>query len=140
MFDLEQSIADWQRQMLAAGIKTPVPMEELEIHLREEIERQMKSGLDEQEAFEISVRQIGQPKILNHEFKKSERTLMKRTLIILLGILGVFSGPAFILPAMAWYRDHGAMPAEQLAFLLLGAVITLAGLGATVYGFKTRKA
>ena len=44
MFDLEQSIAEWRRQMLAAGIKTPVPLEELEIHLREEIEQQMKSG------------------------------------------------------------------------------------------------
>lgn len=35
MFDLEQSIAEWRRQMLAAGIKTPVPLEDLEIHLRE---------------------------------------------------------------------------------------------------------
>ena len=51
MFDLEQSIAEWRQQMLAAGIKTPVPLEELEIHLREEIERQMKSGLNEQTGF-----------------------------------------------------------------------------------------
>ena len=56
MFDLEQSIADWRRQMLAAGIKTPVPLEELEIHLREEIEQQMKSGLSAQQAFEIAVK------------------------------------------------------------------------------------
>ena len=33
--------------MLAAGIKTPMPLEELEILLREEIDRQMKSGLNE---------------------------------------------------------------------------------------------
>ena len=39
MFDLEQSITNWRKQMLAAGIKSPVPLEELEIHLREEIER-----------------------------------------------------------------------------------------------------
>jgi len=39
MFELEKSIADWRRQMLAAGIKSPLPLEELEIHLREEIER-----------------------------------------------------------------------------------------------------
>jgi len=57
--------------MLAAGIKTPVPMEELEIHLRDEIERQMSLGLSEQEAFEISVQQIGQPKTLDGEFKKN---------------------------------------------------------------------
>ncbi len=44
MFDLEESIADWRKQMLAAGIKSPVPPEELEIHLREEIERQMQPG------------------------------------------------------------------------------------------------
>ena len=29
-------MTDWRRQMIAAGIKTPVPLEELEIHLREE--------------------------------------------------------------------------------------------------------
>jgi hypothetical protein len=46
MFNLEQSIIEWRKQMLAAGIKTPVPLDELEIHLREEIERQMASGLD----------------------------------------------------------------------------------------------
>jgi hypothetical protein len=67
MFNLEQSIAEWRRQMLAAGIKTPVPLEELESHLREEIEWQMESGLAEQKAFEISVPQIGQPQALSHE-------------------------------------------------------------------------
>jgi hypothetical protein len=51
MFDLEQSIAEWRRQMLAVGIKSPVPLEELEIHLREEIERRMKAGSDEKEIF-----------------------------------------------------------------------------------------
>ena len=51
MFNLEQSIADWRQQMLAAGIRTPVPLEELEIHLRDEIERQMKSGSNAQLRF-----------------------------------------------------------------------------------------
>jgi hypothetical protein len=37
MFDLEQTISEWRRQMLSAGIKTPVPLEELEIHLREDV-------------------------------------------------------------------------------------------------------
>ena len=59
--------------MLAAGIKAPVPLEELEIHLREEIERQMKSGLPGQEAFEISARRIGQPETLRVEFMKTAR-------------------------------------------------------------------
>jgi uncharacterized membrane protein (DUF485 family) len=72
MFNLEPAIAEWHRQMLAAGIKTPVPLEELEIHLREEIEQQMKSELSEQKAFEIAVRTIGQANTLKLEFAKNK--------------------------------------------------------------------
>jgi hypothetical protein len=140
MFNLDQSIAQWRKQMLAAGIKTPVPLVELESHLREEIERQMKSGLNEQKALEISIRQIGQPKMLKKEFNISERKVMKRTLIVLIGTFGVLFGTAFILPALAWYRDHGAMPAEHLEPLLLGIMIVIGGLSTTIYGFKKRKA
>ncbi|HKW29017.1 MAG TPA: permease prefix domain 1-containing protein, partial [Verrucomicrobiae bacterium] len=71
---MEKAIADWRQEMLAAGLQTPVPLEELDIHLREEIERQMKSGLDAPAAFEISIRQMGEPEMLNSEFKKRERT------------------------------------------------------------------
>lgn len=71
MLDLEKLIAEWRKQMLAAGIKSPVPLEELEIHLREEIKRQTKSGLNEQRAFEIAVQQIGSGKVLQLEFAKN---------------------------------------------------------------------
>jgi hypothetical protein len=71
MFDLEKSIADWREQMLAAGIKTPVPSEELENHLREEIEQQIQIGVAEQQAFEMATAQIGQAQQLGEEFKKA---------------------------------------------------------------------
>ena len=47
--------------MLTAGVEMPVPLEELESHLREEIDQEMKSGLNEQTAFEFSVQRIGRP-------------------------------------------------------------------------------
>lgn len=75
MFDLERAIAEWRTQMLAGGIKSPVPMEELEIHLREEIVRQMKPGLSGKKAFEISIQQMGQPETLKCEFKKMKAWL-----------------------------------------------------------------
>jgi hypothetical protein len=74
MFNLEQTIAEWRRQMRAAGIKTPVPLEELEIHLRDEIDQQMKSGLAEQEAFNSGVQKMGQAHALQNEFKKVGET------------------------------------------------------------------
>jgi hypothetical protein len=74
MFNLEQSIADWREQMLATGIQSPVPLDELEIHLREEIERQVKSGTSEQNAFELSTQQIGTAAMMKNEFEKIEQS------------------------------------------------------------------
>ncbi len=68
MFNLEKSIADWRKQMLAAGIQSSVPLEELESHLREEIERQMASGFTDAEAFKTAVQEIGQGGLLKAEF------------------------------------------------------------------------
>ncbi len=91
MFNREQSIAVWRKQMLTAGINSPEPLEELESHLREEIERQMKSGLSlsEQEAFNFSVRTIGQPGELKTEFEKVHKTDMN-TKLKPLGIIAAF--------------------------------------------------
>jgi uncharacterized membrane protein len=129
MFDLEKSIADWRRQLLAAGIKTPVPLEELESHLREEIERQAKSGLDEQKAFEISVQRVGQPKVLNSEFKKSERTLMKRTAKIGTGVIGVLIGMALLVPGSVQLRDELVMANGKFGLWLLGGFLICWSLG-----------
>ena len=57
--------------MLAAGIKTPVPLEELEVHLREDIMQRMKSGLDAPQAFDAAVRQIGTARALGTEYRKT---------------------------------------------------------------------
>ena len=126
--------------MLAAGIKTPVPLAELEIHLREEIERQVKLGMDEQKAFEISARRIGQPKMLKKEFNISERTYMKRTLIILLGIFAVLFGPAVFLPALALHNHQGVSGSRVVVPMAAGIIITLIGVSTVVFGFKKHRA
>ena len=126
--------------MLAAGIKSPVPLEELESHLREEIERQMKSGLTKNLAFEAAVQQLGQAKMLRTEFKKVERTLMKKIMMILLGIFGILFGPAIFLPALAKHRDLGRWNSDIVLPAVAGIIILLAGAGIVVYGIRRRKA
>jgi hypothetical protein len=95
MFDLEQSIAEWRQQMLAAGIKTPVPLDELESHLRDDVERQVHEGLGERQAFEIAVERIGQASCLKAEFKKAtgmdESRRRKRAGLFFASILGFYS-------------------------------------------------
>lgn len=70
MSDLEKSIAEWREQMLAAGIKSPAPLDELELHLREEMEWQTKLGLSAEPAFHAAVQKIGTPKIIRQEYQK----------------------------------------------------------------------
>ena len=71
MFNLEEKISEWRKQMLAAGIQTPVPLEELESHLREDVEQRIRSGASAQASFAMAVLQIGQANQLTNEFKKS---------------------------------------------------------------------
>lgn len=75
--------------MLDAGIKTPVPLEELENHLRDEIGEQLRAGLSEAAAFDAATRQIGRPGVLKSEFAKVGGTIfdqLKRILFALAGI------------------------------------------------------
>jgi hypothetical protein len=89
MFNLEEAITDWRQQMLAAGIKTPVPLEELESHLREEIGQQTAAGLDEQAAFNLAVRQTGRAEVLKTEFAKAGETIYERLKHIVYAIAGI---------------------------------------------------
>jgi hypothetical protein len=123
MLTLEQSIVEWRRQMLAAGIQTPVPLEELESHLREEIGRQIKSEPNEQKAFEISVQRIGQPRMIDSEFKKSESMFMKRTAKIGAGVGGGLIGTALTIPGSVQLRDELVMANGKFGLWLLGGLL-----------------
>jgi uncharacterized membrane protein YeaQ/YmgE (transglycosylase-associated protein family) len=139
MFDLDQSIAEWRRQMLAAGVKTPATLEELEGHLREDVEEQIRSGVGTRPAFEITVLRIGQPNMLQNEFRKNERATMTRNLTILLGILGIVVGPAIFLPALAQHRDYGTWTRQMVIPVVLGTIIVLVGVGTAFYGSRMRR-
>ena len=71
MFNLDHAIDEWRRQMSAGGIKAESVLDELESHLREDVERQMRSGADAEKAFETAVKKIGAASELRKEFKKS---------------------------------------------------------------------
>ena len=152
MFNLEQSIAEWRKQMLAAGIQTPVPLEELEIHLRDEIERQMKSGLNEQKVFEISAQQIGQAGLLKTEFTKVGGTIHEQIRGFILTLSGIHNpqlatnmntSNSNIEPRWATYAKAGTFlfPAVFLwlftvVFVLPKANEICQAAGATIFNFE----
>ena len=89
MFDLDQAIAEWRTQMAAGGVKATEMLDELESHLRDEIEQQELAGANRKQAFEIAVQQIGQAAALKEEFAKvgtRTRTRVKNAVLELAGI------------------------------------------------------
>jgi hypothetical protein len=115
MFDLEQAIVEWRRQMLAAGINTPVPLEELESHLREDIETLRSSGMPEHQAFPFAVSRLGAPGPMQTEFNKVKRASLDFVAI------GAFTwiGAAILL---AWMLS-GRVVSGRPGLLLLAAHI-----------------
>jgi hypothetical protein len=155
MFNLESSIANWRRQMFAAGI-THTSLDELELHLREEIARQMRSGLNNRQSFHAAVGIIGRAGPLGTEFNKVDGYPGSRFVKLFGLACGVVAGlfTAWILFVLltihesnwperlsgllavaaiilAWYQGGRWLPALRLSWLrpLTGVLCCLASLG-----------
>jgi len=141
MFNLERAVSAWRKQMRAGGIQVPEVLDELESHLREEVERQMRAGTGAVEAFQAAFQRMGPVTALKTEFEKDdERKIMKKNLIIGVGIWGVLVGMALVLPAVAQYRQTGAMSHDEPWLFLIGVLLTLGGAGAAWTGAKQQRA
>ena len=141
MFELEPAIARWRRELTAAGFRSPDLLDELESHLRDDVEQRVNAGREAATAFAAAVQQIGPAGRLKPEFDKINRNqTMKRILILSAGVIGVLVGLAFILPAVHLWRTEGTLGGTNLALLLLGLALTLGGGGAAVLGAKRQRA
>lgn len=78
MRNLDIKITEWRRQMSAGGIKSPSVLDELEAHLREDVESQMRAGWEEEKAFDVAVQRIGKSELLKAEFAKIQRRTESR--------------------------------------------------------------
>ena len=70
MFDPEDAIAEWRREMASGGVAGEA-LEELESHLRDDLEQEMRAGLEARPAFDAAVRRIGHARLLRTEFSRA---------------------------------------------------------------------
>jgi hypothetical protein len=93
MFDPEKAIGEWRRQMVIAGVRSGEVLNELEGHLRDDMARQVQSGLSPEGAFDVAVQRIGKSDTLAIEFEKAALTKgvrerkMKLLCIVLAGVV-----------------------------------------------------
>jgi hypothetical protein len=135
MFNLETAISEWRRQMIGTGMKARGVLEELESHLREDVDRRVKSRTTEKEAFEAAVSQLGQSATLTGEFAKIGETneifgSIKQFLLTLAGIrnpilatnMNTSSSNSNLEPAWATYVKSGAFALPAAVLWLLVAI------------------
>jgi hypothetical protein len=71
MFDLNQRIAEWRREMEKALGRPRMELDELEDHLRGHIEQLVGGGAGEAEAFQTAVARLGSASAMREEFRKT---------------------------------------------------------------------
>ena len=107
MFDLSKSTADWLGDLRLSEALEETDLEELESHLKDEIEQLMDKGLSEKEAFWVATSRAGTREELPREYAK------------------VNSRPV-------WRHRFLWMAVGVLAYLFLSTVIGLLSEGAAV--------
>ena len=73
MPNLEKSIGEWRKTMMAAPGASHETLDELENHLRENVEQLVRSGMAETEAFEKAAAQLGGARMIASEFRKLDQ-------------------------------------------------------------------
>jgi len=75
MHRLEQRITDWRKSMTTDRGIGRETLEELENHLREIIDENLRRGLSESEAFQKAVAQVGSPPAISSEYDKLTKSM-----------------------------------------------------------------
>lgn len=70
MCDLKKQIAEWRKNMAKASGRRGEALDELEAHLREEIERLLQTGTPREQVLEAALSNLGPPAALAAEFDK----------------------------------------------------------------------
>ena len=135
MRDVEEQIAEWRRQMAVGGITNSIILDELESHLRDDVEEQLRSGLNVPLAFESAVRRLGHAHALELEFKKvgeakESPERVKHAIFTLAGIPNQYLGETMnassnIEPRWATYLKASAFLLPAVSLWLLSIVFLI---------------
>jgi hypothetical protein len=155
MFDLDESIGRWRRRLSRDETVRPSDLDELESHLRDQVDGLREAGLSYEEAFLVATRRLGDPEHLSEEFAKvhGDSVWGYRFFWMTVGLLAFFligslsTGVSQIAVALgaAGVSRFGlvGLPPDLLGYVLggLGLVVHIAILGiafALIYaGFRS---
>ena len=123
MRDLEKQIADWRRTMAKASGHRAELLNELEEHLRHEIDRLRGSGVSIDKVFEMAVAKLGAPAPVAAEFDKL--TAVPAWLPIKIARIAIVALALILLVVLVLKLDKaGAVLATHVVSVTLGYSMT----------------
>jgi Cytochrome C assembly protein len=124
MHNLEDSIAEWRKSMMAAARLSRESLDELENHLRENVDQLTRSGMSEPEAFQRAVTQLGGPPSLASEFQKLDQsTWLPVKVVIGIGVTEALALAIFLIARCDAARS-GLLLANHVFSVTLGYTTT----------------
>jgi hypothetical protein len=157
--ELTAHIAEAIESLPASGARRQKMREELLAHLLDIYDEELERVQDELAAIDLAKERFGRPDDLRSELTTAVPSVERLILLIcgkgsimwrwfwIVGVLGVFVGMGFVLPAVAQLRDPAPiMPSDRFGIGVLlpfGVVVTLLGLGFFAYSlhrvFRARR-
>ena len=125
MFNLEGTVSRWRRQMVAAGIKPAEALNELESHLRDEIEHEMRLGASGEQAFQIATQRLGNVAAIKQEFQKIYRTTL-RLEKLMIAICVFFVGFIILLSTLTVALCFTGIGERLVASLAVASILVVA--------------
>ena len=106
MFDLNNAISNWRMNLSEKQTCAKSDIDEMESHLREEIESLAASKLSQQEAFLVAAHRLGDIDNLSAEFAKVNKSILWRNRLFWAGA-GLLS--YFVAQYIAWCASTGCV-------------------------------
>ncbi len=131
MFDLNEQIIKWRNNLAQSETLAGSDIEELESHLREEIEQLTGLKLSDEEAFLIATHRIGTTDSLSAEYEKinSSMKFRRRLSLMIAGILAYLLATYFATSAskgFIWIAAAGGIRGYTLGFVgFISQILTL---------------
>jgi Cytochrome C assembly protein len=126
VFDLERRIQQWRQTAAETLGDRPEVMDELEGHLREEMQRLVQSGQAPELAWEAALQRLGEPGRLAEEFAKVPPGPWLPARLVGLVLVVLSAGLAWFLLSALGRGRFGPLLACHIFAVTLGYTVTLA--------------
>ena len=116
MFDLEKAIREWRKSLFRSENLEEADVAELESHIRDEVARLVREGLDEETAFRKAIEDPASVQALDAEYRKVRHLRLDRPAW----------HPARLLPSFAW--SHLKIAVRKMRKQKAYSLINIVGL------------